>query len=91
MGMEVFCEIYSTQFSASDPVEMENVTDVEEILGMIEAIPVLDYMMVDLYLDVTDSGDSIFQETYSIQGCRSLEKLKNFVKDVWENCIDGRL
>jgi hypothetical protein len=78
---EIYVEIYSSQFDAEDPVCMDDVKDVEEILGMIEAIPVEPYMMVDLYIDVYE--EEFYQESYSVKGCRSLEKLKLFVMRVW--------
>lgn len=80
---EVYIEIYSTQFSSEDPVCMEDVTSVDEVLSMIESIPVEDYMLVDLYMDICDVKDPIYQESYSILGCRNLDSLKEFVSDVF--------
>jgi hypothetical protein len=89
MNREIFVEIYSTQFSSEDPVIMEDVTSDDEILSMIEAIPIEDYMMLDLYIDVVDTTDFAYQESFSIQGCRDLEKLKKFVINIWNKCIVG--
>jgi hypothetical protein len=81
----VCCEIYSTQISADDPVYIDDVESLSEILDMIEAIPIEDYMLVDLYLDINDLNDPIFQVSHSICGCRSLERIKTFVQEAW--CI----
>lgn len=80
---EIYVEIYSTQFDSGTPVCMEDVTDSQEVLDMIESIPIEPYMMCDLYIDICNVKDPFFQTTFSITGCRNLSKMKKFVVDTW--------
>jgi hypothetical protein len=87
----VCVEIYSTQFDAEDPVFLDDVKNAEDIISLIDSIPIEPYMLADLYLDVYDLSDWICQESYAIQGCRDLEKLKSFAQTTWTACIATKL
>jgi hypothetical protein len=87
----VCVEIYSVQFDAGDPVFLDDVKNAADIISLIDSIPIEPYMLVDLYLDVYDLSDWICQESYAIQGCRDLEKLKGFTQNTWNACVAPKL
>ncbi len=86
----IYCEIYSTQFSSDDPVCIEDVKDVDDILNMLISIPTENHMLLDLYIDVCDLENPVFQESYSMCGTQKIDDLSKFVLSVWDMCIVPR-
>lgn len=86
----IYCEIYSTQLSADDPVCIDEIECLQEITDMLESLPNdQPYIMYDIYIDVCDLNDPTFQVTHSICGCRDLNRIHTFVREVWNNMIEG--
>jgi len=81
----VCVEFYSAQFDDPSYIVMDDVRSLFDIFRKIDEA-FSSATMVDFYIDVYDSDNPVFQESYSVMGCMDSAELKQFVCRVWPLC-----